>query len=133
MANPFYFMLLVLLLGFSNVIYAQADSARSEQLPEFSGEVAMYKFIQENMVYPAEAIRSDTLHNDTLHIVYVGFIITPKGKIRKVRVLQEIGSGCSEEALRVVKAMPRFEPPKYNGKEAKVRVTLPIRFVLSDE
>jgi protein TonB len=45
-------------------------------------------------------------------------------------VLKGIGSGCDEEALRVVQKMPPWKPGKQNGKAVRVRFVLPVKFML---
>jgi protein TonB len=45
-------------------------------------------------------------------------------------VLKGIGSGCDEEAVRVIKNMPKWEPGKQRGKPVKVRMSLPVVFRL---
>ena len=63
-------------------------------------------------------------------IVYVTFVVEPDGNITNVKVLRGIGAGCDDEALRVVKAMPKWKPGKQRGKSVRVQFNLPIRFTL---
>lgn len=58
------------------------------------------------------------------------FIVEPDGSLSDVKVLRGIGGGCDEEAVRVVKSMPRWTPGKQNGKVVRVAYTLPITFRL---
>jgi protein TonB len=46
-------------------------------------------------------------------------------------VLRGIGSGCDEEAIRVVKMMPNWQPGEQMGKKVPVRYRLPIKFTLA--
>ncbi|MBK9271462.1 MAG: energy transducer TonB [Saprospiraceae bacterium] len=97
-----------------------------EQMPEFpDGQAAMMKFIQSNMKYPAIA-----RENDIQGTVVVQFVVGPNGSISKVNVARGIGGGCDEEAVRVVKSMPKWKPGKHNGKAVPVNFTLPIKFRL---
>jgi protein TonB len=50
------------------------------------------------------------------------------GNIKDVSVSNGLGYGCDEEALRVLKAMPKWNPGKQNGKAVNVSVVLPIFF-----
>jgi protein TonB len=43
-----------------------------------------------------------------------------------------LGNGLEEEALRVVKLMPKWSPGQINGKNVKTRFTLPITYQISD-
>lgn len=62
--------------------------------------------------------------------VYVTFVVEPDGNITNVKVLRGIGAGCDDEAIRVVKAMPKWKPGKQRGKSVRVQFNLPIRFTL---
>ncbi|MBK8683369.1 MAG: TonB family protein [Chitinophagales bacterium] len=97
-----------------------------EQMPEFpGGDEAMYKFLAENIKYPALA--KDNMIQGT---VYIKFVVSGKGKISDAVVVRGIGSGCDEEALRVVKKMPNWNPGMQQGKPVDVFYTLPIKFQL---
>jgi protein TonB len=56
--------------------------------------------------------------------------VSKEGDIQNAKVVRGIGSGCDEEALRVVNAMPKWSPGMHNGKFVPVTFTLPIKFVL---
>jgi TonB family protein len=94
-----------------------------EQMPEFPGDIN--KYLSTNLRYPAEAAQKDIQGR-----VVVRFIVQEDGSIDQATVVRGIGGGCDEEALRVVKAMPRWKPGKQNGKPVKVYFTLPISFKL---
>ena len=57
-------------------------------------------------------------------------VVDENGKVKDPKVLRGIGGGCDEEALRVVKNMPAWEPGKQRGKPVRVQYNLPIRFTL---
>ena len=63
--------------------------------------------------------------------VYVSFLIDTKGKVSNIKVLKGIGGGCDEEAIRVVKKMPRWGAGRQAGKAVNVQFTMPIRFSLN--
>lgn len=58
-------------------------------------------------MYPQQATE-----NGIQGTVYVSFVVDSKGNVTDVKVLREIGGGCDEEALRVVKMMPQWHPGK---------------------
>ena len=62
--------------------------------------------------------------------VLVRFVVETDGSITNVEVLQGIGGGCDEEAVRVVKSMPKWKPGKQRGKAVRVQFNLPVRFSL---
>lgn len=97
-----------------------------EQAPSFEGGLAaMGKFLQKNMKYPSQARRMGTEGK-----VFVQFVVNKEGKISDVSVVKGIGSGCDEEAARVVGIMPNWRPGKQNGKAVNVRYIVPINFTL---
>ena len=52
------------------------------------------------------------------------------GSVTNVRVLRDIGGGCGQEAVRIVKAMPKWTPGKQRGKAVRVQYNLPVNFSL---
>jgi protein TonB len=62
--------------------------------------------------------------------VFVTFVVEIDGSISNVRVLRGIGSGCDDEAVRVVKSMPKWIPGKQRGVPVRVQFNLPINFKL---
>ena len=97
-----------------------------ELMPTFDGgEEAMYKWLQGNVKYPQ--IAKETGITGT---IYVRFVVEKDGSISDVTLLNTIGGGCDEEALRVVKAMPKWKAGKQNGVPVRVYFNLPIKFVL---
>ena len=63
--------------------------------------------------------------------VFVTFVIERDGSVTDVKILRGIGGGCDEEALRVVRNMPKCEPGKQRGKPVRVQFNMPIKFTLS--
>lgn len=97
-----------------------------EEMPSFpGGQDAMMKYIGANFKYPQEAI-----DNGIQGTVFVTFVVERDGSITGVKTLRGIGSGCDEEAVRVVQSMPKWTPGKQRGKEVRVQYNLPIRFKL---
>src|SRR5690606_3495964 len=97
-----------------------------EEMPGFpGGEEALFKFLGDNIKFPAMA--KDAGITGT---VYITFVVKEDGSVQDVRVLRGIGGGCDEEAVRVVKAMPKWNPGKQRGKAVRVQYNLPIIFTL---
>ena len=100
-----------------------------EEMPEFpGGEQAMFDFVANNVVYPQEA-RDKEIEGR----VFVRFIIEKDGSVSDVKVAKGIGGGCDEEAVRVVKAMPKWKPGKQDGKPVRVNFTMPFFFKLQEK
>jgi protein TonB len=97
-----------------------------EEMPNYpGGDEARIKFISENVVYPVIARESNTQGT-----VYVTFVVEADGSITEVKILRGIGSGCDEEAMRVVKMMPKWNAGRQSGKSVRVQFNLPIKFTL---
>ncbi|GAB3689335.1 M56 family metallopeptidase [Spirosoma flavus] len=97
-----------------------------EKQPEFPGGMkALGQYLAQNLRYPKEA-REKRVQGR----VFVRFIVSSDGKIRDVTILKGIGSGCDEEAVRVVSQMPAWKPGRQQGKAVNVQYNLPINFSL---
>ncbi|MCC6726269.1 MAG: energy transducer TonB [Saprospiraceae bacterium] len=97
-----------------------------EQKPEYpDGEAAMLKFIYENIKYPNIA-----RENGVEGTVYVRFVVEKDGSVSNVEVVRDIGGGCGEEAMRVVKKFPKWNPGKQRGRAVRVFFNLPVKFKL---
>ena len=94
-----------------------------EQMPEFpGGELEMKKFITNNFKYPAQALQMEVQGK-----VYVQFVVSASGKISDITIIKGIGSGCDQEAARVVGMMPNWSAGRQNGRSVPVRFTIPIK------
>lgn len=111
-----------------NAKIADKDSTfvNVEQLPEFpGGKQELMKFISANTKYPDAAKKLGIQGN-----VIVQFVVTKLGKIENIKVVRGVGSGCDEEAIRVLKLSPDWIPGKQGGKPVNVMFTLPFVFRL---
>ncbi|MDE7357323.1 MAG: energy transducer TonB, partial [Bacteroidales bacterium] len=90
------------------------------------GDEAFYQYIAANIRYPVVAMESGISGR-----VYVTFVVEKDGSITDVKVLRGIGGGCDEEAVRVVKAMPKWKPGKQRGRPVRVLYRVPINFTLN--
>ena len=89
------------------------------------GDEARSKFFAENIKYPAEAMK-----NKVTGKVFVSFNVAKNGAVTDVKLVKGIGSGCDEEAVRVVKLMPKWKPGEYKGKPVETNFVMPIKFAL---
>jgi protein TonB len=97
-----------------------------EEPPQFpGGEAALYKWLGENLKYPEEAKELGIQGR-----VFVSFVVEPDGSTSNAVVKRGIGGGCDEEALRIVRAMPKWAPGKQRGQPVRVQFNLPIKFTL---
>lgn len=97
-----------------------------ENMPTFpGGEKKMLEYVAKNVKYPQLAKEVGTQGR-----VFVSFIVEKDGSITNVTILRGIGSGCDEEAIRVVKSMPKWNPGLQCGRAVRVSCNLPINFKL---
>ncbi|MEZ0610222.1 TonB family protein [Fibrella sp. WM1] len=97
-----------------------------EQEPQFpGGRAALTDFLQKQLRYPAEASRVNAQGK-----VFIGFTVNTDGSIVDAAVLKGLGFGTDEEALRVLRSMPRWKPGRQAGRAVRVRYVLPITFAL---
>ena len=98
-----------------------------ESMPDFPGcDEARIKYLNENIKYPQMARESGIQGR-----VFVTFVVEKDGSVTDVRVLRGIGGGCDEEAIRVIKNMPKWDPGKQRGKPVRVQFNMPILFKLN--
>ena len=105
--------------GRESGIYRRGD------MPQYPGGTkAMYKFIGEHLVYPAEAKAAGKEG-----LVVLSFIVEKDGSIHDIEILKDgVGFG-SEAASKVVSSMPVVSG-KQDGKPVRVKITSPFKFIL---
>jgi periplasmic protein TonB len=100
-----------------------------EELPMFpGGEKARFNYFKKKITYPKFA-----RENKIQGIVYVDFIVERDSTVSHIHILQGIGAGCDDEAIRAVSEMPKWIPGKKDGESIRVQVTMPLIFTLSSE
>lgn len=92
---------------------------KAEVKPEFLGGYNEFiKFIAENYKAPdVEGLSG---------VVKVTFVIEVNGRVTNIKVVQDLGSGAGEEAIRVLKACPIWSPGEIEGERVRVKMELPI-------
>lgn len=97
-----------------------------EEQPSFpGGEDKMFEYLYSNIKYPQVA-----KENNITGRVFLTFVVEKDGSIANAKILRDIGGGCGQEALRVVKNMPKWSPGKQRGKPVRVQFNLPVVFDL---
>ena len=97
-----------------------------EQMPTFpGGDGKLMEWLSKNIKYPAVAEE-----NGVQGRVIVRFVVGKDGSISNASVVRSVDPSLDKEALRVVKAMPRWIPGKQNGAAVPVWFTLPVTFQL---
>ena len=97
-----------------------------EQMPMFpGGDAALMAYLRDNIHYPTVAAE-----NGVQGRVVVGFVVERDGSITDVNVLRSVDPSLDREAMRVVKAMPKWTPGKQNGSAVRVKYQVPVTFRL---
>lgn len=98
-----------------------------QQKPEFpGGDLALQKWIARNIKYPSIARL-----NDIQGKVFVRFCVTKSGMVEQVSIARGVDTLLDNEAIRVVKLLPRWEPGKQRDKPVNVWYHVPINFQLN--
>jgi len=129
-SNSKILLLAVLSLLFVFKLQAQDETEpvlETEVMPKFEGgEYAMMMFIYENIKYPYLA-----RENGISGLVVISYVVNEDGSLTDFVVKRDIGGGCGEEALRVVKKMQgKWTPGYQDGEAVRVAYNLPVRFKL---
>lgn len=95
------------------------SSAGIEVKPDFPGGIEkFYKYVGNNYRAPEE----EGLKGK----VYVTFVVEKDGSLTDIKVIRDIGYGTGQEAIRVLKKCPKWNPGEQNGKKVRVLYSLPI-------
>lgn len=97
--------------------------AFATNMPEFNGN--LFQYLRDNLKYP-----DDARYNLTSGTVYLQFVVEKDGSIDNIKVLRAIEDGCTEEAVRVIKSMPKWKPGKNHGEPVRVLYNLPVKFTI---
>ena len=97
-----------------------------EQMPKFpGGDAAMMQFLSRTVKYPKDAQEQQKQGR-----VVVSFVVEKDGSVTEAKILRSVFPSLDEEALRVISAMPKWEPGMQRGKAVRVKYTIPISFKL---
>lgn len=98
-----------------------------EVMPEFPGGVdSLMTFLMRTIKYPKEAMDKGIQGR-----VVVRFVVEKDGQVSEPEILRSVFPVFNEEALRVIRCMPKWKPGMQSGKVVRVFFTLPISFRLS--
>ncbi|MBD1387071.1 TonB family protein [Mucilaginibacter rigui] len=103
-----------------NAVFTQV-----EQVPTFpGGEKGFEKFLATTIKYPAQAVKNKVQGRSV-----ITFIVEEDGSLSDFKVIRSLGSGTDEEAIRALKASPKWKPGKQNGHIVRVQYSVPVSFV----
>ncbi len=133
-------ILIIPLLLLSISALGQEDSAVfEERMPIYQGcediedrdeqtrctERNLISFVQKNVVYP-----EDALENGDEGKVYIGFVVNKEGDVEDVKILRGVTPSIDQAAINSVKQLPKFTPAYQDGKNVKLKYTIPVNFKL---
>ena len=97
-----------------------------EEMPQYpGGPQALFKFLGENVQYPAEAEKAGIQGR-----VIATFVVEKDGSISQPTIVKSVDPLLDAESIRVISAMPNWIPGKQNGKVVRVKYTVPLSFNL---
>lgn len=100
-----------------------------EKMPEFPGGMAeLMKYLRSNVRYPVEAHKAGIQGR-----VVVSFVVNKDGTVKDAKIVRSVDKSIDAEALRVISAMPKWQPGYQDGKAVSVRYTVPVTFRLTGE
>lgn len=100
-----------------------------EKMPEFPGGMAeLMKYLNSNIKYPVEAHKAGIQGR-----VVVSFVVNKDGTVKDAKIVRSVDKSIDAEALRVISAMPKWQPGYQDGKAVSVRYTVPVTFRLTGE
>jgi TonB family protein len=105
------------------------DFVSIEKQPEFPGGIAkFYKYLGGSIKYPKMA-----QENNVQGKVFLSFIVEKDGTLSDVQITRGLGSGTDEEAIRVLKESPKWNPGISNGQPVRVKYNINVNFTLNDD
>ena len=100
-----------------------------EQMPQFpGGDAALMEYIESHIQFPPMYAEINVQGK-----VVVQFVVDKTGEIGEVKVVRSVDKDLDEEAVRIVKTLPKFIPGRHNGQAVSVWYTLPVTFRLRGE
>jgi protein TonB len=98
-----------------------------EEMPEpIGGMEAMYAFLQSNLKYP-EVARNNNISGQ----VFLEFVVEKDGSIGNVKIVAGVYPELDQEAMRVVRLLPKWKPGKQMGNPVRCFYQIPIRFTIN--
>ncbi|MCK9163967.1 MAG: energy transducer TonB [Bacteroidales bacterium] len=130
--------LFAMLFVFTSNVNAQVDKSEKDSEKVFTvvdkeavypgGVEAMNNFLAQNILYPTFAKQKNVQGK-----VIISFIVERNGSISNIKIVKDIGEGCGEEGMRIVKLMPKWKPAQQKGEPVRQQFVLPISFHLTNK
>lgn len=129
-------ILCIIVIGINGKIFAQTDESTTvtdtviyavvDKMPEFPGGLAILQtYLAQNIIYPQDAIK-----NNITGTVVVKFVVEKDGSISNPVLLKDIGFGCGEHVISIVKKMPVWSAGILKEQKVRVNMVMPVSFRL---
>jgi protein TonB len=120
-------LFICIVLFIASIAYALPP--QYDKAPEFpGGNKGLIKYLTEKLVYPEQA-RKKNIEGK----VMVGFMIDTRGRVTSINILKHVHPLLDSEAVRVIRAMPKWQPAKKGKDNVLAPVALPITFALKGQ
>lgn len=104
------------------------DFVSIEKVPDFPGGMKkFYEYLGKSIKYPVTA-----QNNNVQGKIFLSFTVEKDGELNDVQVIRGLGSGLDEEALRVIKGSPKWNPGIQNGDPVRVKYHIAVNFTLDN-
>lgn len=97
------------------------DDRTEAQFP--GGPKALIEYVRQHVRYPDSAAKAKITGK-----VFISFVIDTVGNASDFKVLKGLGYGCDDEALRIARSLPRWQPGTQSGRPIRVKYNLPVAF-----
>jgi protein TonB len=124
--------LIPVLLIVATQLFAQDTTRISEPFPipdvpaEFPGGLKEFsKFLEKEIRYPKDAAKARVNGK-----VFIQFVVTKDGFVdhESINIIKGLHKSCDEEAIRLVKLLPKWKPATKDGEPVKCKFVLPMTF-----
>lgn len=142
MNRAYFFLIFCTFFLFQGIVSAQDEEVFKivEQMPYFGecsqfedkeerkqcSDASIINYVFQNIYYPQQAILENTEGT-----VVIRFVVEKDGTVTNPAILKDIGNGCGDAALEVVKNMPNWTAGQQKGENVRVQFTLPVKFKLA--
>lgn len=133
MKSKIILLLATLFFGDGTTVFAQTTNKNDnnvydvvEQMPSFpGGPDSLHKYLTRHIIYPISKIADK---NGVQKRVGISFIIERNGSLSNIKVIRPDNLSLDEEAIRIIKAMPKWQPGKKNGSTVRVKFSTTVTF-----
>ncbi len=109
----------------NNAIALSESYEKSPRFPE--GDKALEDFIKRNIRLP-KCVKEERIEGR----VVVSFYVEIDGSLTYLSIAKSVDSRLNQEALRIIKIMPKWEPGQIGGKIVRMKYFQPIIFSYKD-